>query len=121
MNLSKRHQEVFDKAFPEGYSTDKLTKRTGKVEDESGYFHIMYINIFPDGKHGRDVPSIQKYSVEDWEKTKKIFEVHDMAAVTGHDEYCVIHDPTVKKAEAGEAKAEVKPEVKKAKGRPSLK
>ena len=120
MNLSKKHQEAFDVRFPDGYSTDVVTKRTGDVVDESGYFHIMYINIFREGKRTRDVPCVQKYSVQDWEKTKDVIEKNGIG-VTGHDEYCVIHDPTVKKAEAGEAKAEVKPEVKKAKGRPSLK
>ena len=125
MKLSQRHQVAFDEKFPNGYSTDKLTVKTGEVIDESGYFHIMFIDIVKDGKRTRDVPCMQKYSVKEWEATKNIIEgknkmVQGSIQVTGHDEYAVIHDPTVKKAEAREAKAEVKPEAK-PKGRPPLK
>ena len=124
MKLSKKHQEIFDEFFPSGYSTNKLTKKTGRIIDESGYFHIMYIDIVKDGNWARGVPCVQKYSIDEWEATKDIIEgknkrVQGNIHVTGHDEYAIIHDPTVK-AEAREAKAEVKPEAK-PKGRPPLK
>jgi len=120
MKLSKKHQEIFDEYFPDGYSTDKLTIKTGKVIDESGYFHIMYIDIKKDGNWTRGVPCVQKYSVDEWQSTKNIIEgngnIKGGIHVTGHDEYAVIHDPTAK---AREAKADVKPGVKP--GRPPLK
>ena len=127
MNLSKKHQEIFDEAFPNGYSTDKLTVKTGKVIDESGYFHIMFIDIVKDGNWTRGVPCVQKYSVDEWIATKDIIEgtnerVHGNIHATGHDEYAIIHDPTAKarEAKATPKKAEVKPEVK-PKGRPPQK
>lgn len=111
MKLSQRHQSTFDKKFPNGYSVR---------DDEKDYFHIMYIDIKKDGERTRDVPCVQKYSVQDWDKTKKVFEVHNMKAVTGHSEYAVIHDPTAREAKAKPVKAEVKPEAK-PKGRPPQK
>jgi hypothetical protein len=123
MKLSQKHQAVFDERYPDGYSLQKVTPRTGESVDESGYFHIMYIDIRKAGKRTRDVPCVQKYSVQDWEKTKKIIEgkgsIQGGISVTGHDEYAILHDPTVK-AEAREAKAEVKPEGKRP-GRPPQK
>lgn len=119
MKLSQSHQTTFDEKFPDGYSTDKVTKRTGEVIDESGYFHIMYIDIRKDGARTRDIPCVQKYSVEDWEKTKRVIEKEGIH-VTGHDEYAVIHDPTAREAKAKPEKAEVKPEAK-PKGRPPQK
>ncbi len=124
MKLSQRHQATFDEYFPDGYDAGKTVLTDGSVIDESDYYHIMYIDIRKDGERTRDVPSVQKYSVQDWKKTKPIFEQHNIKAVTGHSEYCIIHDPTVKvekKAEAGEAEAEVKPGAKPKKGRPPQK
>jgi len=124
MKLSQRHQETFDEAYPEGYDASKIVLTDGSVVDESDIFHIMYIDIVKDGERTRDVPCVQKYSVQDWKKTKPIFEVHAIKAVTGHSEYCIIHDPIEAKAEKAraerEAKAKVKPEVK-PKGRPPQK
>ena len=124
MKLSQRHQATFDEYFPDGYDASKLEKPNGTIVDESDYFHIMYIDIRKEGERTRDVPSVQKYSVQDWKKTKPIFEVHAIKAVTGHSEYCIIHDPIEAKAEKAraerEAKAKVKPEVK-PKGRPPQK
>ena len=129
MNLSEKHQIVFDEKFPKGYDASKLVKANGDVVDESGVFHIMYIKIMKDGKRTRDVPSVQKYEVRDWEQTVKILEDNGVG-VTGYDEFAIIHDPTeaIKEAEEFEAalkaeskeKAEatkVKPEAK-PKGRP---
>ena len=120
MKLAQNHQVVFDKKFPNGYSLEKKNPRTGDVIDESGYFHIMYIDIYPEGKRTRDVPCVQKYSIKDWENTKKIIE-KDGLKVTGHDEYAILHDPTAKgEAKAKPQKAEVKPEAKRP-GRPPQK
>ena len=110
MNLSQKHQVTFDEYFPDGYDASKLEKPNGKIVDESGYFHIMYIDIRKDGARTRDFPCVQKYSVNDWEKTKRVFETHSIK-VTGHNEYAVIHDPIEAKRlkaakEAAEKKAE---------------
>jgi len=110
---------VFDDTYPDGYKPKKVTMPDGKVIDEGDFYHIMYIDIVKDGERTRDVPCVQMYSVKDWEGTKRVFEDHSVK-VTGHNEYAIIHDPTIKKAEAWGAKAEVKPEVK-PKGRPPQK
>jgi len=122
MNLPKRHQEIFDERFPDGYDASKIVKSDGRIADESDVFHIMYIKIIKDGERTRDVPCMVKYSVRDWQNSKAIFDVHSIKAITGYSEYSIIYDPTAK---AREAKAtpegvDVKPEAK-AKGRPSLK
>ena len=122
MNLPKRHQELFDERFPDGYDASKIEKLDGRVADESDVFHIMYVKIIQEGERTRDVPRMVKYSVRDWQKTKAIFEVHKIKAITGYSEYSVIFDPTAKarEAKAKPAGVDVKPEAK-AKGRPSLK
>ena len=121
MNLSQRHQATFDEYFPDGYDASKLVKSNGEVVDESDYFHIMYIDIQPDGARTRDVPCVQKYSVQDWVKTRKIIEgenkmIQADIQVTGHDEYAILHDPikaekveAAKKAKADEAKRKQRP------------
>jgi len=120
MKLSEKHQIVFDEKYPEGYDASNLTKANGNVVDESGDFHIMYIKIMRDGKRTRDVPCVQKYTVQDWNKTIKVLEDNGVS-VTGYDEFAIIHDPTeaIKekaeaelKAAAEKAEAEVKPEAK---------
>ena len=132
MNLSEKHQIVFDEKYPKGYDASAFVKPNGKVVDESGVFHIMYIKIMKDGKRTRDVPCIQKYTVQDWGKTVKVLEDNGVG-VTGYDEFAIIHDPTevvdtdaeeaeefeaALEAEAKEAKGKVKPEPK-PKGRPA--
>ena len=122
MKLSERHQKIFDETFPDGYDASKIVKLDGRVADENDIFHIMYIKIIQDGERTRDVPCMVKYSVRDWLKTKAIFDVHAIKAITGYSEFAVIHDPTAKvgEAKAKPAKAEVKPGAK-AKGRPPQK
>ncbi len=119
MKLSERHQKALDEHV-EAHPKFKAAL-SGEEKD---YFHIMYIDIKPDGDRTRDVPVFQKYSVQDWGKTKKLFEgkgpIVGSIRVTGHNEYSVIYDPTVREAEAKPEMAEVKPEAK-PKGRPSLK
>jgi len=81
MNTSDSHQE-----FKKGYNVP---------EGEEKFFHILFIDILKDGKRTRDVPVVQKYKGKEW----KIIErnIHDRGiAVTGHDEYSVLHDPSVK-------------------------
>jgi len=120
MNLSKKHQEIFDEAYPDGYDASKIVKYyldedgETKVADESDLFHIMYIKVIKDGEWTRGVPAVQKYSIRDWQHTKAIFEKHDIKAITGYSEFSVIHDPTakVREAKAKPARADVKPEVK---------
>ena len=107
MNLSQRHQLTFDEAYPDGYTPKKITMPDGKVIDEGDFFHIMYIDIFKDGERTRDVPCVQKYSVEDWARTKRVFETHSIK-VTGHSEYAVIHDPIEAKAERADAETKAK-------------
>jgi len=122
MNLPERHQKIFDEAYPDGYDPSAINKSDGRVADESAYFHIMYVDIIQDGEWTRGVPSVQKYPVKDWLKTKAIFDVHAIKAITGHSEYSVIHDPTAKarEAKAKPEEADVKPEAK-LKGRKPLK
>ena len=111
MKLSQEHQLVFDEKYPNGYDASALEKANGKVVDESDYFHIMYIKIMKEGKRTRDVPCVQKYSVQDWVKTVKVLEKNGVS-VTGYDEFAIIHDPT-EVIKAPEFKPEAKP-----KGRP---
>lgn len=118
MKLSQRHQATFDEYYPGGYTIKKITMPDGSVIDEADFYHIMYIDIRAEGERTRDVPCVQKYSVDDWEKTKEVFEVHGIK-VTGHSEYAIINDPIAKAREA-KAKANVKPEAK-PKGRPPQK
>ena len=108
MNLPKRHQEIFDEAYPDGYLVDKA---------EVDYFHVMYVDAVKDGAWTRGVPVLQKYSEKEWRQTLAILERHAIKAVTGHSEYSVIHDPVkareAAKAEAAKVKAaNVKSEVK---------
>jgi hypothetical protein len=108
MNLSQRHQELFNEYFP-----DFEVKQR-----EKGDFHVMFVDIIPDGKRTRDVPVMQKFNPKEWVSIKKSIEKLGIG-ITGHDEYSIIHDPTVKQVKPepkGEAK-EVKPEPK-PKGRP---
>ena len=70
MKLSEKHQATFDEYFPDGYDAKNITKNNGEVIDESGYFHIMYIDIREAGKRTRDVPCVQKYSVQDWNRSQ---------------------------------------------------
>ena len=109
MKLSERHQKIFDEVCPDGYDASKIVKRNGDVVDESHLFHIMYVKIVKDGKWTRGVPAFQKYSVRDWQHYLAIFDKHDIAAVTGHSEFSVIHDPTAK---VGVAKAKSITKVK---------
>ena len=123
MKLSQRHQATFDEYYPNGYDAKEITKSNGVVIDESDYYHIMYIDILPDGTRTRDVPCVQKYSVQDWVKTKKIIDgdhklIQSDIRVTGHDEYAILHDPTAREAKAKPERVEVKPGAK-TKGRPS--
>ena len=120
MKLTTEHQKVFDKKFPKGYNASALVRLNGKVVDESGVFHIMYIKIMKDGKRVKDVPSMQKYTVQDWEKTIKVLEDSGVG-VTGYDEFAIIHDPleAAREAEAeiqaeAERKAKIKAEAKEA-------
>jgi len=114
MNLTERHQKIFDEAFPDGYDATKIVKTRGDVVDESDSFHIMFVKIVKEGEWSRGVPAIQKYSVRDWQTSKAIFDKHDIRAITGYSEFSIIHDPTakVREAKAKPAKADVKPEVK---------
>ena len=106
MSLSnKKHQEILDEYYPEGYQVPK---------GEEGYYHVMFVDIHKDGNWTRGVPVIQKYFPVEWGKTKQVIESHSMKAVTGHSEYSVLHDPTarVREPKATPEKEDVKSEPK---------
>ena len=108
MKLSEKHQEVLD-LFLQEHPDFKL-----RLEgEEANAYHIMFVKIVKDGKWARGVPIFQKYFEKEWLQTKRVIEnpTYGILAATGHDEYCIVYDPTEK------AQAEVKPESKPAKAR----
>lgn len=106
MNLPKKHQEVFNERYPDGYDVS---------DKEKGYFHVMFINIVKDGEWTRGVPVVQKFTPKEWAEHKRVFEAHSMKAVTGHSEFSILHDPSARGAvkKAGRP-ASVKSEPKEA-------
>ena len=97
MNTSNSHQE-----FKKGYNVP---------EGEEKFFHILFSikRINASKKTVSEKFSVQKYKPREWNVMKKNIETPGIGIkVTGHDEYSVLHDPTVK------------PEVKKPGRKPAI-
>jgi len=92
MKLSKVHQELLD-SFG-GYDVR---------EDEKTLYHIMFIDILPTGGRTEDRAIFQKYFPKEWVVMKRAIEKLGIK-ITGHNEYAILHDPTL-----AEPKADVKP------------
>jgi len=98
MSTSNSHQE-----FKKGYNVP---------EGEEKFYHILFIDKHVVNKSIVEKASVQKYAQNEWPKIKK--NIDDLGiAVTAHDEFSILHDPTVKKAEpAPKIEAKPAPEVK---------
>jgi len=96
--LSQENQELLDLIYPDGYKLETTDPNTGAVIDESKSYHILFIKIFPTkGKHNKAVPMVQKMNGKDWQQLKRqIDRGWKLSALTGYDEFEIIHDPTIK-------------------------
>ena len=109
MSTSNSHQE-----FKKGYNVP---------EGEKDFYHILFIDKHVVAKSIVEKTIVQKYAQNEWPKIKKNIDDFGIA-ITSHDEYSVLHDPTVKVAPKVEPKEEpiaepeeVKEEPKKKPGR----
>ena len=101
MNTSNSHQE-----FKKGYNVP---------EGEEKFFHILFLDrqVNMRSKTVAEKFSVQKYKKHEWGVMKKNIETPGIGIkVTGHDEFSVLHDPTVK--------VEPKPEAKKPGRKPAI-
>jgi len=132
--LQELHQEALNEItdregnqiYPDGYPVPDGDPKDPKLLSDASHYHILFIDILPDGKRHRNIPTIQKYQPHEWKAILKIVENPDFGVnATGHDEFSVLHDPIemaeeqAKKA-AKEQAANVKPGTVKA-GRPAKK
>lgn len=96
--LSKKIQKLLDELYPDGYKlvTTTLSKE-GPIEvDESHLYHLLFYKIFETkGFENKVVPSIQKINAKDYQIMKgQLDKGWKLAAITGHDGFEIIHDPT---------------------------
>ena len=139
MKLNEIHVEALEsitdregnQMYPDGYPKPKGRSDDPKLTSDASHFHILYIDIIPDGKRHRNVPVIQKYQPTEWDATLKVINnpVFGINA-TGHDEFSVLWDPRLKEAAGadeqveavetanGKADTEVEPADKPKIGRP---
>lgn len=101
MKLSTENQELLDGLYPDGYEIKKVKLARRGVIDEAGYYHILFVKIFKTGgRNNKLSPMVQKISVKDWDIMKRQLDKGwKLAAITGYDEYAIIHDPTEKVVE----------------------
>jgi len=113
--LSQENQELLDLIYPDGYKLETIDPNTGKVIDESGSYHILFVKIFPTkGKHNKTVPMVQKMNPKDWQQLKRqIDRGWKLGALTGYDEFEIIHDPTIKEVPVEPAESVTKTVKKK--------
>lgn len=101
--LSKENQELLDQLYPKGYVV--------KDEEKSRY-HVLFVKIFETkGRHNKLSPMVQQFNIKDWQVLKRqIDRGWKLSAITGYNEFEVIHDPTapVKEAEPEPVKKTVR-------------
>jgi hypothetical protein len=86
--------------YPKGYIVP---------EGERGHYHVMFVDIISKpGEWPRGRAMMQKFFPVEWDRIKRAIEGNSVG-VTGHNEFVIIHDPTVKKPEP-KPEQEVKPE-----------
>jgi hypothetical protein len=73
MKLSNKHLELLgtitdkngEALYPDGYPVPEGNADDKAYMSEASHFHILYIDILPDGDRTRDVPVIQKYQKDE--------------------------------------------------------
>jgi hypothetical protein len=89
MNTSNSHQE-----FKKGYNVP---------EGEEKFFHILFLDrtVNMRSKTVAEKFSVQRYKPGEWRVIKKHIETPGIGiGVTGHDEFSILHDPTIEPKEA---------------------
>lgn len=118
MKLSNKHLELLgtitdkdgESLYPDGYPVPEGNPGDRAYMSEASHFHILYIDILPDGDRTRDVPVIQKYQKEEWANTLKVINNPDFGIrATGHKEFVVLHDPIEALAETKARKPKAEP------------
>ena len=86
MKLSAENQELLDRVYPNGY----------EVKEKDRY-HVLLVKIIKtNGRHNKLQANVQVFNKKDWgELLKQVNNGFNLAAITGYDEFVVIHDPTV--------------------------
>ena len=115
MRLSDIHNEALEsitdldgnQIYLNGYPVPKGRSDDPKLLSDASHFHILYIDILPDGKRHRNVPVIQKYQPKEWDATLKVISnpIYGINA-TGHDEFSVLWDPRLKEAAGADEQAQ---------------
>jgi len=108
--LTEANQELLDGLYPKGYELKRMNP-SGKVIDESNVYHVLFIKIFETkGRHNELSCMVQKMNKVDYNIfLKQIDAGYKLSAITGYDEFEVIHDPTVKEPKIVKAKPGPKP------------
>jgi len=85
MKLSAENQELLDRVYPNGY----------EVKEKDRY-HVLLVKIIKtNGRHNKLQANVQVFSKKDWDiLLKQVNNGFNLAAITGYDEFVVIHDPT---------------------------
>jgi hypothetical protein len=87
MSLTKNDQELLDALYPEGYVvSDKEVKS----------YHLLFVKIFPTkGRENKLNAMVQQMSVRDFQVLKaQLDKGWALPAITGYNEFAIIHDPT---------------------------